>query len=466
MEKVKFGTGGFRGVINETFTKENVSLIAEALSLIMEEENSKKEIVICFDRRKYSPEAALDMAKVFASNGIKVFLSSKDTPTPVAIYQTMAKENDYGVMITASHNPATFNGVKLFSKGGYDADESLTNKVEEKLGKITSIPEFKEEYSSLIARFDPLPEYIENILSFSKPRLDSSIKVAFDNIYGTGIDSILPILNRLGINPTVLNPEHDTNFGGKLPNPLPQNLTDLVSLVKNDKYDVGFASDSDADRLAVIDEKGNFVSANEIMACIYYYLVKIRGFNGDVVRNIATSFLIDDLAISLGYKCHEVDVGFKNITRKMSETDAVLGGESSGGLTVRGYLKGKDTSFALTLFLNMMDDMKKPVSEIVKEVKDFACYHSYEYESFVTYPSSKEDFIEEYLEKNDPNFDIPLIRKEHTGRNFKYYFSDHEWGLLRLSNTEPALRLYLELDDEKLLLEEEKRIKEFVSRID
>ena len=466
MGKIKFGTGGFRGIIGEAFNKENVRLVAEALSLIIEEENAKKEVVICYDRRNYSPEAELEMAKVLASHNIRVYLANTDSPTPAAIYHTMARNNDYGIMITASHNPSTFNGVKLFTKGGYDADETFTKKVEKKVDSITSIPEFKDEFFSLITRFNPLPEYISNILKFSKKKLNHNIKVAYDNIYGTGIDSILPILKEIGIeDPLVLNPEHDTNFGGKLPNPIPCNLKNLISIVKEEKYDVGFSADSDADRLAVIDEKGNFVSPNETMACIYYYLVKVKGEKGDVVRNVASSFLLDDLATALGQKCHEVDVGFKNVTRGMAETNALLGGESSGGLTVRGYLKGKDTTFALTLFLNMMDDMNKPVSEIVKEVKEFASYKSFEFESFVEYPSSKENYIEKYLENNNPEFDIPLLKKEHIDRNFKYYFSPHEWGLLRLSNTEPVLRLYLELDNKDLLIKEENRIKEFVSRM-
>ena len=442
MGKIKFGTGGFRAIIGEAFNKENVRLVAETLSLIIEEENAKKEVVICYDRRNYSPEAGLEMAKVLASHNIRAYFANTDSPTPAAIYHTMARNNDYGIMITASHNPSTFNGVKLFTKGGYDADEVFTKKVEKKVDSITSI------------------------LKFSKKKLNHNIKVAYDNIYGTGIDSILPILKEIGIeDPLVLNPEHDTNFGGKLPNPIPCNLKDLINIVKEEKYDVGFSADSDADRLAVIDEKGNFVSPNEIMACIYYYLVKVKGEKGDVVRNVASSFLLDDLALALGQKCHEVDVGFKNVTRGMADTNALLGGESSGGLTVRGYLKGKDTTFALTLFLNMMDDMNKPVSEIVKEVKEFASYKSFEFESFVEYPSSKENYIEKYLENNNPEFDIPLLKKEHIDRNFKYYFSPHEWGLLRLSNTEPVLRLYLELDNKDLLIKEESRIKEFVSRM-
>ena len=469
MNRIKFGTGGFRDIIGEGFSKESVTLVASALSLIMQEENSKKEIVIGYDRRNKSPEAALDMALVFSYYGIKVYLTNKDVPTPCVIFHTMDKKEDYGVMITASHNPANFNGVKVFTKGGYDGDEEFTSRLEKKCLEVKHIYSLTKEEAKekgLIIVFDALTPYINFILPFSKKHLTHDLKIAYDNLNGVGINSIEPILRKIGVNNlAILNPEHDITFRGKLPNPIERNLKDLSNFVTTNKYDVGFSADSDADRLSVIDEKGNFVTANEILACIYYYLVKIRGLKGDVVRNCATSLLLDDLANKLGFKCHEVDVGFKNITKKMSQTDALLGGESSGGLTCRNYLKGKDTTFALTLFVNMMDDMNKPVSEIVKEVKEFACYHSFDYETFLSYPANKEGMIKEYLEKNSPDFARPYIKKEIIDRNYRYWFSSSEWCLLRLSNTEPALRLYLEINDPSLLKEEENRITDYIKKL-
>ena len=469
MNRIKFGTGGFRGIIGEDFSKETVTIVASALSRIMLEEDSKKEIVIGFDRRNKSPEAALDMALVFTYYGIKVFLANKDVPTPCIIYHTMAKKEDYGIMITASHNPANFNGVKVFTKGGYDADEEFTSRLEQKCQEIKNIYSLglgEAKGKGLLAEFDALTPYIDFILPFSKKHLTHDLKIAYDNLNGVGINSIEPILKKIGVKTlSILNPEHDITFKGKLPNPIEKNLKDLSSFVTNNKYDVGFSADSDADRLGVIDEKGNFVTANEILACIYYYLVKVKGLKGDIVKNCATSMLLDDLANKLGYKCHEVDVGFKNITRKMDECNALLGGESSGGLTCRNYLKGKDTTFALVLFVNMMDDINKPVSEIVKEVKEFASFKSFDYETFLNYPPSKEKMIKEYLENNSPDFVRPFIKKEIIDRNYRYFFSPSEWCLLRLSNTEPALRLYLEIDDPNLLKEEENRIAAYIKKL-
>ncbi len=464
MNAIKFGTGGFRGVIGEDFTQETTCGIAEALSQIIEEEGAKKEIVVGYDRRRNSPETAKMMAKVFTSHGIHVFLTSTECPTPCVIYHVAASNCDYGVMITASHNPATFNGVKVFTKGGYDADEAFTNRLERKYLKVESVPTTFDE--SLITTFEALTPYVNHALSFSKPHLDRPLRIAYDNLYGTGVTTIVPALEKLGLKDIkVFHPEHDCNFGGLLPNPLEVNLMGLKQFVTQEHYDVGFSADSDADRLAVLDENGRFVTANEILGCIYYYLVKVRGLKGDVVRNLATSQLLDDLAKQLGQTCHEVDVGFKNITSEMTRVDALLGGESSGGLTMRGYLKGKDTTFALLLFVNMMDDMKMPVSQIVKEVKAFAHYPSFDYESFVTYPKWMEQGIEAYFEERSPSFVHPVIKREKIGRNIRYWFNDHEWALLRLSNTEPAIRIYLEIDDFALLKEEETRIQRFVAEL-
>ena len=226
MNAIKFGTGGFRGVIGEDFTRETTCGIAEALSQIIEEEGAKKEIVVGYDRRRNSPETAKMMAKVFTSHGIHVFLTSTECPTPCVIYHVTALNCDYGVMITASHNPATFNGVKVFTKGGYDADEAFTNRLERKFLKVESVPTTFDE--SLITTFEALTPYINHALSFSKPHLDRPLRIAYDNLYGTGVTTIVPALEKLGLKDIkVFHPEHDCNFGGLLPNPLEVNLMGL-----------------------------------------------------------------------------------------------------------------------------------------------------------------------------------------------------------------------------------------------
>ena len=466
---IKFGTGGFRGIIDNDFTLFNVSFIAEALSQIILEDRAKKEIPLCYDRRFLSPEAAMAMALVFASHDIKVHMPFTEVPSPCASFWTQEFDADYGVMITASHNPSDWNGVKIFTKGGFDADEKTTDRIQKIIGEIDTFSVISEEEArdkGILVFFDAVTKYVDNIFRFSKPKLIHPLKVAYDNLNGVGIVSIGEAAERIGMEEfKVLNWEKDPTFRGKLPNPLPQNLEEVRSFVLENHYDMGFGVDSDGDRLGVIDEKGDYVSANEILACLYYYLIKIKGFKGDVVRNFVTSLLLDRIAEGLGFRCHEVDVGFKYITRKMGECDAIIGGESSGGLTIRDYLRGKDATFSVVLFWNMMDDMHLPVSEIVKQVKAFAHYENVDVETFVTYPRDKAGNIVSYLNENNPSFPRPIVKRDILGRNYRYWFNDEEWATLRLSNTENVLRVFLELKPHEDVATYRSCLRDFVAKM-
>ena len=465
MGKIHFGTGGFRGLIGEDFTLENIRLLARSLVEIIYRKNLKKEVVIGYDRRLLSLEASAEMADVFSHNGIKTSLANTDSPTPTIIFETLKRELDLGFMITASHNPACYNGVKVFTKGGFDADVSFTSAIErecETLGRNTSL---RREVSLPISSFDPLKDYFQFLCSFGKGRLTHPIRLAYENIYGTGVKVLEPLFEHLGINEFLcLHKERDPSFGGKVPNPIPKNLEELRTVVLRNRLDVGFAADSDADRLAVIDEKGNYVSANEILCSLYYYLVAILKKEGDAVRNLATSWCLDKIAHKAGFSCHEVDVGFKNITRKMLKTNALLGGESSGGLTMRGYLKGKDTAFAVLLFLNMMDDLRKPVSHIIKEAKDYASYRSFDSEDVCYLKKGKEKVIAEILENRSPRFASDIVKKEVMDRNIRFLFRKDEWCLLRLSNTEPCCRIYFEMNSLEGLQKEREELFSFLRK--
>jgi phosphomannomutase len=257
----------------------------------------------------------------------------------------------------------------------------------------------------------------------------------------------VPLFHKAGVDHvTVLHTEHDAFFGFFAPNPTEQAMQSMKEMVALQHYDFAMATDSDSDRLGIIDEKGNYVSSNDILACLYYYLVKYRGLKGDVVKNCATSILLDKLALNLGFACHEVDVGFKNISSAIKKYNALIGGESSGGLTVRGYLFGKDSVFSSILFTEMVIVMRKPVSAIVQEVHDFAQYSYACVEDEIRFENDEN--IEEYITSHTPHFDRKLVGFEHFGRNFKYYFENDCWALIRLSGTEPVFRVFVECECE------------------
>ena len=241
-------------------------------------------------------------------------------------------------------------------------------------------------------------------------------------------------------------------------------LNDAKYVTGDKHYACVFGIDSDGDRLGVLDEHGNYVDSNEILSCLYYYLVKVRGLKGDSVKNVATSNLLDKVTEKLGFKCHEVDVGFKNISSKIKETDALLGGESSGGLTVRGYLYGKDSSFALALFMEMMAIMKKPVSQIVKEVRDFAGFYHTCIESSISYKDEKR--VLSYLDNETITFPEPVIRVEKLNRNIKYIFANDSWILLRRSGTEPVLRIFVEMESKEKAEKYLQILNDYVKNID
>ncbi len=468
---IEFGTGGFRGVIGDDFNKANVQVIAQALSDVAKESVPVKPIAVGYDNRFMSDYAAKWIVEVLNGNGIKAFLTSSSVPTPLVMMITRDKDLDYGVMVTASHNPYVFNGVKVFQKGGIDADVAFTSMLEKRIQNVkdvNSLSEIEAKEKDLIEVIDYIPDYVSCIESFlSKKAYHSPLKVLFNNMYGVAFRSLLPLAKDLDLaNFKAINTSHDAFFGFHDPNPAKENIMgEFTKQVVDGHYDFGIATDSDADRLGVIDEKGGYVDANEIMACLYYYLVKYRLKKGDVVKNIATSSLLDGIATSLGYKCHVVDVGFKNISAGIKTYDALLGGESSGGLTVRGYLFGKDSSFSAALFMEMVSVLGKPVSAIVSEVKQAARYHHVFIEDSYAFHASPVSMME-YINKHQPEFHVPCLSSERIGNNYKYDFGDGCFLLIRLSGTEPKFRIFAEMEDEEDSSKAIEVLKDYLNRAD
>lgn len=458
---IEFGTGGFRGIIGDDFTKENVQIIAQAISSLMIEDHCLLRIVIGFDYRFMSDKYAEWMTEVFAGNHIEVLLYDNAIPTPAVMYATEKLGLDYGVMITASHNPFMFNGVKLFTKGGCDADVQTTSRIEKQIAKtkkVTTNSLVRSKQIGFVKPYSNVEDYVEHIYSFLDPAVtNNNAKVLFDNLCGVGIIGLKPIAKRMNIKQfDMLHTNQDAFFNFQHPNPVEEMLNSLKDTVVEQGYDFAIATDSDGDRLGVIDDKGNYVNNNDILAMLYYYLVKYRNQSGDIVKNCATSILVDKVAKELSFNCHEVDVGFKNISAAIKEHDALIGGESSGGLTCRGYIFGKDSVFSSALFMEMQIIMNKPVSEIVKEVHHFANYtHVFVEKEIAIFDK---DQVHSFLEKTVPDFSREIIEVRHFGRNHKYIFENGSWALYRFSGTEPMLRLFVEAEN----IEETQRLTELM----
>lgn len=451
---IKFGTGGFRAIIGEDFTKDNVQQLARAVARKMKDEKVKeKTIVLGYDRRFLSREASLWAAEVFAFEGIKVLLIDKPAPTPMIMFEVKRLNLDYGMAVTASHNPALYNGVKLFIKGGRDADESTTKDVEKYIlsleGEKLNLIEFEEAIGEgLVEIHNPFNEYIDEILSqinVDKIR-KAGLRIVLDPMYGVSQTSLRTILMTARCELDVINERHDTLFGGKLPTPNAANLRALQNYVIDGHYDMGIATDGDADRLGVIDNNGRFLHPNDILVLLYYYLVKYKGWHGPAVRNIATTHLLDRVAESFGEECYEVPVGFKHISSKMLETDAIIGGESSGGLTVKGHIQGKDGVYAASLLTEMIAVTGKSLSEIYEDIrKEYGSLYMTENDYSVTQKRKEALLKAIMIDKETINFPYEVEKVSYLD-GYKVYFKNGGWVIIRFSGTEPVLRVFAEMD--------------------
>lgn len=459
---IKFGTGGWRAVIAEDFTKENIQILAKAMCDKMKSEGVEKDgVVIGYDKRFLSKETMQWIAVVMAKEGIETFLVNKAAPTPLIMYYVQTHGLHYGMMVTASHNPAIYNGIKIFTYGGRDADEKQTAEIEEFINNVTDIPVEAMDYeegkkAGLIHEIYPLNDYIDAVLDSVDVAAirKAGLKVALDPMYGVSETSLKTILITMRCDVEMIHDRHDTLFGGKLPAPNASTLRDLTAHVLNYNFDIGIATDGDADRIGIIDDKGQFLHPNDILVLLYYYLVKFKGYKGDCVRNICTTHLLDRIAESFGYKCHEVPVGFKYISAKMNESDALIGGESSGGMAVKGHIKGKDGIYAAALIIEMLALTGKKLSEIMAGIKaEFGAMALAEKD--YRFSEEKKVSIKKRILEDKELPKIPYeVEKISYLDGLKVYLKDGGWISVRFSGTEPLLRIFAEMktgeDAEKL----------------
>lgn len=450
---IQFGTGGWRAVIGDGFTKENIQILSMALCEKMKTENVAAEgIVLGYDRRFLSKEAMQWAAQVFAKEGIRAYLIKKSVPTPLVMFYVMKHGFHYGMMITASHNPAIYNGIKVFTYGGRDADEIQTAQIEQYISKVTDIPVKDMPYqegvkSGLIREIYPLNEYLDSIIdSIDLNAIKASgLKVALDPMYGVSETSLKTILMTARCEVETIHERHDTLFGGKLPAPTADTLRTLQHYVLDKKCDLGIATDGDADRIGIIDDKGNFLHPNDILVLLYYYLSKYKKWRGPAVRNICTTHLLDRLAESFGEKCYEVPVGFKHISAKMYAENAVIGGESSGGMAVRGHIKGKDGIYAAALLVEMIAVTGMRLSELMDTIReDYSGMALVERDYHFSEQKKEEIQTKLLTDKNLP--DIPYKPEKISYLDgLKIYLEDGGWISVRFSGTEPLLRIFCEM---------------------
>ena len=466
---IQFGTGGWRAVIGDGFTKENIRRVAAALARRMKAEGCAEEgICAGYDRRFLSREALIWFCEVLAGEGVTVHFVNMSCPTPQVMFTVKERKLPYGAMVTASHNPAIWNGIKLFTAGGRDAAQEVTEAIQATANRLTDEEirsmDFEEARAAGIIRIiDPRDAYLDSIMrqvdteAIRKRRL----RIVLDPMFGVSLTGLQTILYTCRCDVDVINDRHDAFFGRHLPAPNPDTLVDLQYAVKEHKADVGIATDGDADRLGIIDENGRYVTANETLALLYYYLLEYKGWKGAAVRNIATTHLLDRIAEAHGEKCVEVPVGFKHISAGMEKYDALIGGESSGGLTVRGHISGKDGLYAASLLVEMLSVSGRKLSELVQDLYEkYGEMHTAEYDWALTEESREEIARKIMEEKQLPVFDKKVEKVSYMD-GCKVYL-ENGWVIVRFSGTEPRVRIFAEAETEEKAKQTVKQMADFV----
>lgn len=451
---IAFGTGGWRALIGEGFTLHNVRRLSQALSNeITRQSLEKRGVIIGYDRRFLSKQAAEASAEVFAGNDIPTILLTEDAPTPLITYATAIKDSAYGLAFTASHNPPEWNGLKVFHGDGSLLLDNETRQIEREANALTQSDVIKLELDlaledGIVEKRDFTNGYVdavEALIDLGRIR-EAGLKVIVDPMYGVGQLTLGTVLTEARCRVTFIHERHNPLFGGRSPAPNEEALRLLSSEMQEGNYDLGLAMDGDADRVAMLDERGEYVSINDILLLLYWYLHEIRGQRGGVVRNLSTSHMLDRLAKKMGEQCYETPVGFKHIVSGMLEHNALLGGESSGGLTIRGHILGKDGIFACALVVEMLAKTGQKVSELLKQVYGLTGRLYYVEESLPATPEMRIAVPKRMKEAPSSQIGPYKVASISHMDGTKLLLENDNWALLRFSGTEPVLRLTVEAD--------------------
>lgn len=451
---MRFGTGGWRAIIADEFTKANVRRVAQALAERMHDEGVAGEgIAMTYDRRFLADRAARWIVEVLVANDVPVTLINRPAPTPVAMWTVRNQNLPYGIAVTASHNPAEYNGIKIFTRGGRDADVAVTDALAERINamdaaEVRSLEEHEAAVSPLLTEQTSINWYLDAILE----QLDTEVirhahlNIVLDPMFGVGQTAMQTVLLTARCNVSVINARHDPLFGGRMPSPASGSLEPLRQAVLNSGADIGIATDGDADRLGIIDNEGTYLTPNQVLVLVYDYLLTRKGWTGPAVRNMSTTHLLDRVAEAHGQTCYEVPVGFKWISAKMEETGAIIGGESSGGLTVRGHIPGKDGIHSGSLLVEALAASGKSLADLYRDiVARYGELHMVEAAYSYT-PSRREELSTRIFTDHDlPQFE-PEIDRIGWDDGCKVYFTGGGWVTIRFSGTEPVIRVFAEME--------------------
>ncbi|MDX1953159.1 MAG: phosphoglucomutase/phosphomannomutase family protein [Verrucomicrobiota bacterium] len=454
---IKFGTSGWRGLIARDFTFENVRLATQAIALYLKKELANKEsplygskpvVIIGHDTRFLGREFSLASAEVLQQAGLEPLLCERDAPTPVIAHTIRVRKAIGGINMTASHNPAEYQGLKFSTANGAAAHPEVTKQIE-----ATVVELMKQQWSMKSAvigtfscpSFDPRPAYFKQI----KKLIDletirkGKLKIAVELMYGTGRGYLDTLLEEAGARVTVLHDKPNPLFGGHHPEPNAEGMSEAREIIASGKATLGLGLDGDADRFGIVDRDGTWLTPNQILALALYHLKKNRGWSGAVVRTVPTSHQVDSVAKLLGVTVHETPVGFKYIGALMEQEPIIVGGEESGGLSVKGHVPEKDGILACLLMAELAATEKRPLKAILQNLeKQTGEFHTDRLN--IAIPPEKKEALLQRLGAGLDKVGSFKVEKFITTDGYKFLLPNNEWVAFRASGTEPLVRCYIE----------------------
>ncbi|HEY40787.1 MAG TPA: phosphoglucomutase/phosphomannomutase family protein [Dehalococcoidia bacterium] len=453
---IKFGTDGWRAVIAEDFTFENVRFCAQGVADYLKQEKLDGQgLVIGYDNRFASEDFAVAAAEVIAGNGIKVFLTTRAEPTPVISYGVIVKKAAGAIAITASHNPAQWNGFKLRITDSSSDPREVTDKVEKltdrafNAGTINRIPLDVAQKKKLVEYIDLHPVFLERATKFVdlEELRQARLKVIIDAMYGAGAGYLKTLLAGGNIDVTEINGERNPAFPGINPEPIAVNLSKLSTAVREQKANVGIAHDGDADRIGIIDENGEFLTQLQVFALLCLYFLETREERGPIVKTINSTSMINRLGEIYNVPVYETAIGFLNhVAPVMVTENALIGGEESGGYGFRGHILERDSVAASLYFLDFMVKTGKTPAQLLEYLFSKVGPHYYHRKDIHFAEEERERVLKHMREISPETIDGVGVVKKDTTDGFRFILEDNTWLLIRFSGTEPVLRIYAESD--------------------
>jgi len=458
-QEIKFGTDGWRGIIADDFTFDNVRRVAGAIaSYVLKYEQAQRGVFVGYDARFASPMAAQIVAEVIAAAGIPVKLANDYTPTPAISYAVKHQGAAGGVMITSSHNPWNWNGVKFKAKFGGSATPAIMKRIEEELASGAA----PQGNKASIEEVDFKQPYIAAVCGFADMELiaKTKFKFAVDSMYGSGRGVLTRIFTERGVQHVAIRQELNPLFPEINPEPIEPHTAMLQEVVIREKCDAGLATDGDADRIGAVAEDGSFVDSHKIICVLLRWLLERKKWPGDVVRAFNTTRMIDRIATKYGRKLHETSIGFKYVADLMMNNEILIGGEESGGIGYSRFLPERDGVLNCLLLANVMAEEGKPLGQLVADLQSEFGQHYYGRRDLHIPEDVKQNAIQRARAGGTQALGrYRVLKKEHLD-GVKFFLDAptdahgaEAWVLFRASGTEPLLRLYTEASSPEMVRE-------------